>query len=249
MIPIQTDTDRWVYRLGGAAGIVGALLGLVGNLAHPVTPVGDPEGVARIIAASDAWIPIHLVILLGILLMLGGLGAIGHSIRDGLAGALARFGLLAAVVGTTIGLVLVTLDGFAARQLAELWAAAPPADRAIAAQLVQMQETANFALIAAFNLFYAGATFGLFGLAAALSGVYPRWPAWLVVVAAAGGVAAGVIQSVAGVSEPVTMTLGILAPTIFTLWLAAMGVVLVRSARVRTASYAGRSPSAATAAR
>src|SRR6266498_5887582 len=127
--------ERSFVRIGASA-IVGAVLGMVGNLLHPVTPIDDPEGVARVIANSEIWVAIHLVILFGIILMLGGLVAIYHSIRGGIAGALARFGLFAAVAGVTIGLVLVILDGVAAPQLAQEWAAASPGDQAVALDLV-----------------------------------------------------------------------------------------------------------------
>src|SRR5215216_3691018 len=126
------DEERWIYRIGGVAAVLGSLLGGIGNLIHPVTPEHDPVGVAQVIADSGSWTPIHLVIILGIFLMLGGLIAIYHSIRGGVAGALARFGLFAAVAGVTIGLVLVILDGVAAPQLAEEWAAAPPDEQAVA---------------------------------------------------------------------------------------------------------------------
>src|ERR687891_2514835 len=106
----QSEEDRMVLRIGGVVAAVGALLGLVGNLIHPVTPIDDPEGVARVIADSEIWVPVHLVIFLGLVLMLGGLVALYHSIRRGSAGALARFGLFAAVAGATIGLVDVILD-------------------------------------------------------------------------------------------------------------------------------------------
>jgi hypothetical protein len=102
--------ERWLLRLGGWAAIVGSLLGMVGNLVHPVTPTDDPEGVAQVIADSGMWVPIHLAIVLGIALILGGLVSIRHIIRGGVAGALARLGLVAAIVGVTIGLILVHLD-------------------------------------------------------------------------------------------------------------------------------------------
>ena len=38
-----TATTGWILRVGSYAGIAGALLGLVGNLFHPATPIGDPE--------------------------------------------------------------------------------------------------------------------------------------------------------------------------------------------------------------
>ena len=47
-----TTTAGWILRVGSYAGIAGALLGLVGNLLHPATPIGDPEGVARTIALA-----------------------------------------------------------------------------------------------------------------------------------------------------------------------------------------------------
>ena len=45
-------TQRWVFRLGAVAAIVGSLAGMVGNLIHPVVPLDDPSGVARAIADS-----------------------------------------------------------------------------------------------------------------------------------------------------------------------------------------------------
>jgi hypothetical protein len=135
-----------LLKFGGWSAVAGSLLAGVGNLVHPVTPMNDPVGVARVIADSGGWVPVHLAIVVGILLMLGGLVALDHSIGGGTAGTLARFGLWAAVGGVTIGLVLVILDGVAARQLAQEWAAAPPGDQAAALGLVHVNETINFAL-------------------------------------------------------------------------------------------------------
>ena len=83
-------------------------VGLVGNLLHPATATGDPEGVAHAIADSQLWVPDHLAIVLGLILVLGGLVAIARSIHGGLPGALARLGSVAAVAGVTVGLILVT---------------------------------------------------------------------------------------------------------------------------------------------
>jgi hypothetical protein len=38
--------EEIIFRIGAIAGIVGSLLAMVGNLLHPATPIGDPEGVA-----------------------------------------------------------------------------------------------------------------------------------------------------------------------------------------------------------
>lgn len=211
---------------------MGAILGGVGNLAHPVTPIDDPVGVARAIAESDIWVPVHVVIVFGIVLMLGGLVALYHSIRGGVAGALARFGLFAAVVGVTIGLVLVILDGVAAPQLAEEWAAAPPGDQSVALGLVHANETINLALASLFNLISAGVTFILFGLAVALSDVYPRWLGWIVLMAGVASIGAGLLQAFTGEPTGASRILTIFGPTVITLWLLVVGILLVRKARL-----------------
>jgi hypothetical protein len=48
----------WIVRLGAWGGVVGSLLAMVGNLLHPATPPGDPQGVARTIADSGSWLPV-----------------------------------------------------------------------------------------------------------------------------------------------------------------------------------------------
>jgi hypothetical protein len=225
-----------VLRVGGWSAVAGSLLAGVGNLVHPVTPMDDPVGVARVIADSGSWVPVHLAIVVGILLMLGGLVALHHSIGAGIAGTLARFGLWAAVSGATIGLVLVILDGVAARQLAQEWAAAPAGDQAVALSLVHANETINFALASLFNLVFAGVTFILFGLAVALSDAYPRRLGWVVVVAGAASIGAGLVQAFTGEPTQASRGLTIFGPTVITLWLAVIGFVLVRKGRERSGS-------------
>ena len=238
----STGGDGWVFRIGGVAAVAGAILAGIGNLIHPVTPEHDPVGVARVIADSGIWTPVHLAIVLGIFLMLAGLIAIYYSIRGGLAGALARFGLFAAVAGATIGLVLVILDGVAARQLAQEWASAAPGEKATALGLVHVNETLNFALASLFNFVFAAATFILFGLAVVLSGVYPRWLGWTVVVAGAASIGAGLIQALVGEPTTASRVLTIFGPTVITLWELVMGILLLRKARevpVRAAPVEG----------
>ena len=225
--------ERSLLRIGGMAGIVGSLLGMVGNLIHPATPIDDPEGVARVIADSDAWVLIHLVIVVGITFMLGGLVALYHTIREGVAGALARFGLVMAIVGITIGLLLVMIDGVAAKQLADEWASAPSAERAVALGLVHSNETVNFAVASLFNYIFAAATFILFGLAVALSDVYPRWLGWVAVAAGIDSIVAGSVQAFAGEPTDASRILTIIGPTVITLWLLVMGILILRRSNDR----------------
>lgn len=223
-------TQGWIYRFGGAAGALGSIMATIGNLLHPMTPVGDPAGVGHAIHGSDSWTMVHLVIVLGLILMLGGLVAICQSIRGPLAAALARFGYVAALAGVTLGLVLVTLDGVAAKQLADAWAEAPAAEQAAALRILTAEETMNFALAALFNILFAGVTFILYGLAVAFSDVFPRWLGWPVVAAGIGSIVVGLIQAEVGESTGISRIASIVFPTIITLWVAALGIMLMRRA-------------------
>ena len=88
----------------------------------------------------------------------------------------------------------------------------------------------NFALVALFNIVFAGVTFILYGLAVASSNVYPRWLGWPVVVAGIGSIAVGVVQAQVGESTGISRVASIVFPTIITLWVAALGVLLLRRA-------------------
>jgi 4-amino-4-deoxy-L-arabinose transferase-like glycosyltransferase len=127
--------------------------------------------------------------------------------------------------------VLVILDGVAARQLAQEWAAALPQRRELALGLVQTNETMNFSLASLFNLVFAAATFILYGAAVALDDAYPRWLGWVAVGAGVLSVGAGAIQASIGEPTDASRVITIIGPTVITVWLLVMGMLLLRKAR------------------
>ena len=233
---MSAETKYWLLRIGAVAAILGSLCAGVGNVLHPVTPRDDPQGVALVIADSGTWTLIHVVIVVGIILMFAGLIGIRHSIDGGIAEALARLGVHMATIGVTIGLVTVILDGVGAKQLADQWAAAPESGKAIALSAVSANETINFALAGLFNLSFAGVPFFLLGLAVALGGGYPRWLGWVAVIAGVGSIAAGLVQAFTGEPTVTSLVLTIIGPTVISLWLLVMGVLMWRTAAGRPQS-------------
>jgi hypothetical protein len=223
-----------IFRIGAVAGILGSLLAMVGNLLHPATPIGDPQGVAQTIAQSERWVLVHLVIVVGLILMLGALVAISRSIEGGVAGALSQLGSVAAVAGVTVGVIVVIVDGVAAKHLADAWEAAPPEEAAAALRVVVAEEAINFALASLFNILFAGVTFILLGLAVAWSGEYPGWLGWVAAVAGVGSVPVGLVQAYTGESIGFTRIATIIFPTIITLWVVGMSVLVWRKAGRRT---------------
>ena len=223
-------------------------VGLVGNLLHPATATGDPEGVAHAIADSQLWVPDHLAIVLGLILVLGGLVAIARSIHGGLPGALARLGSVAAVAGVTVALILVTSTAW------------PPSS---SPRPGQPRHRRNKRPRCGWSWPRRPSTSPwrpvqhpvrrrdliLYGLAVAWSQLYPRWLGWVVVRAGLGLVAAGLIQASAGEATTVTRTLTIIFPTVITLWLIQMGILAFRKAPSTEGAIAGSLKAAAQAHR
>ena len=226
---VRTESEAWVVRLGAWGGLVGSLLAMIGNLLHPATPEHDPLGVARMIAESQIWVPVHLVIVVGLILMLGGLVAISRSVVGGPPGALSQLGLWAGVAGIAVGVILVIIDGVAAKHLADVWREAPAAEAPVALRVVVAEESINFALAALFNILFAGVTFMLLGLAVALSGEHPRGPAWAVVLAGVLSIPVALVQAYQGETVAFTRIATIISPTVITLWVIWMCVRLLRS--------------------
>lgn len=226
---VRSESETWVIRLGAWGGVVGSLLAMIGNLLHPATPEHDALGVARTIAESGIWVPVHLVIVVGLILMLGGLVAISRSVVGGLQGALSQLGLWAGVAGIAVGVILVIIDGVAAKHLADAWQEASAAEAPVALRVVAAEESINFALAALFNILFAGVTFMLLGLAVALSGERPRGPAWAVVLAGVVSIPVALVQAYQGESVAFTRVATIITPTVITLWVVWMSVRLLRA--------------------
>jgi hypothetical protein len=237
IVMLEVD-NRWLLRLGAVAAILGAVLAGIGNVLHPVTPRDDPHGVAEVIAESDFWTLIHLVIVVGIILMPAGLLALRHSLPGNpFTDALTRLGMYAVTIGATVGVITLILDGVAAKQLADQWATADDTAKPAALALVTLNETINFALAGLFNLSFAGVPFVLFGLAVARAGTYPRWLGWVAFAAGIGSIFSGLIQAMTGEPTTASLILTIIGPTVITLWLVVIGVLLWRrSARTAPTS-------------
>ncbi len=232
---MRHEKNPYMVRIAAVGAVLGSFLAGVGNLFHPVTPRDDPRGVADVIARSDAWTLIHLVLVLGLILMLAGLLGLRYSLENtGRVGALTHVGMYVATVGTTLGVATIILDGVAAKQLADQWAAAPEGSRAVALAAVSANETMNFALAGMFNACFAGVPFLLFGLAVTRAYGYPQWLGWVAFAAGIGSIGAGVIQALTGKPTMTSLVLTIIGPTVISVWLLVMGVLMWR----RTGAYA-----------
>jgi hypothetical protein len=225
--------DRALYRWGGIAAVVGALVTLVTNLLHPrISEFDDPVPVfVEEIADSATWIPLHLGLVLGILLITVGLFSLARSLKGGPAEGWARMALGSLLISTPIVLVTLGIDGYGSKVTADAWADAAGAARqaafATAAAVVQV----SWGCFMLMTIAYVGLTPILFGAAVAASGEYPPALGWAVAILGAGAVVAGVIGF--GGQSALFWILFVATSGLITLWILAFGVLLGRKASAR----------------
>jgi hypothetical protein len=219
--------DRDLYRWGGAAAVVGAVVALVTNLLHPRISnyenyVG--ETLAKV-AKSDAWIPIHLGLLVGSLLIVLGLFAVARSMKGGPADGLARLALGSLLVAAPVAVATLLVDGYATKQIAD--AVAAGGDQTAGAAVLHVA----WALFTGLIILFVGVTPALLGMAAARSGIYPAWLGWAAVILGIVAVADGIVAAWDGPSAAF-FAVFIATSGLLTLWVLILGVLVGRRARV-----------------
>ncbi len=208
---------------------VGALIGLVGNALHP--HVAQSADLAlQAVAGSDAWVAIHLTIVVAILLVIGGLIGLAHELDDGPGGPLARLGVGAALLGGAVVTVSTAIDGFVMKPLALAWVVSPASDSAAALRFAAAVKLVDFGIWSIGMLVFFGVAFVCFGAAVALSGRFPARLGWVAVVAGTGSAVAAILQIANTGEVQAAVTLFLISSMVTTLWALALGVLLWRAA-------------------
>lgn len=224
-------TERSFYRFGGAAGIVGAILAGVGNAIHPrLSDFGDPvRAELEMVAGSSAWIPIHLVIAAGVLLITVGLYALARSLSEELDGGyrVGRLALGSLLVSAPLALATLAIDGYATKEVADAWAASGGSESAFAAG--QAVGAVGWSIFMFFAMLFIGITPLLFGIAIAQDRKYPAAMGWPVVVLGAGSVVAGLIGILGGPSQAFFLTF-LVTSGLLTFWVLGISIVVWRRA-------------------
>lgn len=160
-----------LFRWSGLAFIVGGVLTAVAVLFHPTSD--DPAAMA-----SAAWMPVHVLIGLGIVVLLFGMmGAYARQAEE--AGALGLVGFVMAFSGTVLfGGIILFLDGLVFPVLASGTATRGLLD--MSGPLLSGPLNIVF-LLASLDF---GLGYILFGIATWMAGVFPRWAGALLVIGA-----------------------------------------------------------------
>jgi hypothetical protein len=217
--------DRTTLRFGSISAIVGALVALVANLLHPrVSRFDDPVAeFVREVARSDAWILLHLALVVSILLIALGQFVFIRTMKGGPAEGMARVALGGLLLSTPVALVTLGIDGYSQKAAADAWAASPSAASFATAAAVAHVSWGAFMLLI---LTFVGLTPMLLGLAVTRSSDYPTLLGWAAVLLGVGAVVAAVL----GFGGQSALFWGLFLATSgpLTLWVLALGLFLWR---------------------
>ncbi len=224
--------ERTLLRIGAVSLIVGFVLIIVHvallAVDAPLSDPGDTEAFIQSIVDSSIWAGIHLLVLVPLLLGVGGLLALYRSITGEPGAALAQLGFAAALMGGAITSVSVAiLGGGAMKELADAWGAA--ADKEVPFAVAEATVLISFDIGSWGNLVFYGVAPILYGLAIALTGIYPKWLGWVAVAGGVGGVLIQTVQFSQGVSQ-VTSGVYVASFLVVNLWLVVIGVLMWRRA-------------------
>lgn len=211
--------------------VVAAVIAALGNVLHPrsTTYYDDPTAWLDHNTESSVWFASHVLILLGSILLIGAMVTLSRSLAGTRGHGLGHLGLANALMGTTVMLVLLVIDGLVVSELSDVWGAH-------AAHSPDAVLTGTILYYTVFNLLYVSmlTLFGLapvfYGVAMLLSGTFARWFSSVGIVVGS-SVVVGALLSMVDVSRkvldakvwPVTSTLVVL-------WFLAIGVQLWRRA-------------------
>ena len=220
--------ERTLLRIGSVSAIVGAIFLIVFNVLHPRSEaVDDTRAHLQVIADSGIYQAVHIGILVGALLALGGLAALYRSIAAEPGAALARLGFAGALVGTATVALDIATDGIALKVVADAWASSQ--DPALFQDVGGLEQVV-IGIFSIWVLVLFGVSYSLYGLAVALSDVYPKLLGWAALVVAIGAALIGLAEAFIGHSSVLTNILFPIASILLTLWVLVMGVLMWRRA-------------------
>lgn len=227
--------NRSFLRLGAAAAVAGAVLALVGNLAHPRYTNTDDVERFRKIAHSGVLTTADLIVLVALACITVGLVAVAESLQEGAsASGLARAARIAATVGGAIGLLQIGVETSGLIQSAKLFAGAPQSQQVPAFWATSAVDHANSAMFDMWTIVLLGAAPLLLGLAMWAGKRYPLWLAGAGVLGGTACLGSGVASLLLTDTDPTTIPF-LIGSVLVTVFVFAAGALLWK----RTAGGAG----------
>ncbi len=220
--------EKTLLKIGAVCAILGVLVFLVAGAFHGGH---EPHNLAVSLpqySANTNWVTVHLAQFVGLFLVAIGLVALYRSLTTGPSAALALLGFFATLVSISTYAANQGVDGVAIKFVADEWVNASVADKEVAFRVAEAVRHIEIGLTS-LSVLLAGIAFVLFGLAIALSDVYPRWLGWLTGVSGIPWAVAGLGFAYSGFA-PWAINLTLVSAIGLFVWALIAGVLMWRRA-------------------
>jgi hypothetical protein len=229
---VQAESvPRPTLLVGAVSAIVGPLLALAANVLQPSIGSAHVHEVIYNITQVRNWSALHLSLIVGLLFILAALTAVTLSMDGEPGHTVARFALLAALLGGALLLVSTAIDGFAVNQLARSWQLAPVDERTTALRITAAVMAVEYAVNSLGWIVLVGLGTFLYGLAITLGNAYPRLLGWLAIALGTGTFIVGWVQAFNGPGSSDTEVVAGALSVLALAWVFVMGLVIWRKAR------------------
>lgn len=229
------DSHRGLLKLAGGLLLGGFLLfAFITQAFHPHEHENDHPVIFGKYADTDAWVAVHFGQFAAVLIALGGFLVLHRVLETrGTTPILARLALGSTIATAAVWAVLQAIDGTALKEATEAWAAASGPEKSARFGDAEAVRWAEWGLQSYFRLLM-GATFILFGTAAARAGIVSKVAAGAGILAGSAFAGIGVAVGHTGLDKPGGPLVYLLMTT-FIIGILATGHRRARSGRLVTA--------------
>jgi hypothetical protein len=213
--PQDRAGKRILLQIGAVAAILGTILQVGAGTGQTAQLGAGAELALASLAAQADWVwPVtYFGFIFGAALWVGALVALSSTLTEGVAWALGKLAVAAAIIGATLHTVDGSLNAGALAELARAWNAAPAGERTALVQHGELLHRILDGTWAGVITLFHGVPFILAGLAVALSRRYPAWLGWVGFVGGAGSLIIGIAMFLglasAGVAVPFAVILSV----------------------------------------
>jgi hypothetical protein len=229
--------DDVLYKVGGAMAVVGSVIAFVGNVLHPRSTGYYDNPVAWLDhnTESGVWFGSHVLILVGSIVLVGGFVALARALSGTRGEGIAQLGLANALIGTTLIVVCLVIDGLVVPELSDVWHAhaTPTPDATLTATILYYT---IFNLLYVFMITLFGLTPIFFGAAILLSGAFTRLFGWMGIVFGSAVVVSALLSMVDISRKVLDASVWPVTATLVVAWFLTTGVHLWRKAEVAAAT-------------
>jgi len=221
--------------------VVATVIAFVGNVMHPrsTSYYDDPVAWLDHNTHSSIWFASHVLILLGSIVLIGAFVALTRSLVGSRGYGISHLALANALIGTTLMLVLLVIDGLVVPELSDVWVAhSSHTEEAVLSGTILYYTIFNLLYVSMLTLFGLAPIF--YGIATLLSGTFARWFSWAGIAFGSSVVVSALLSMLDVNRKALDATVWPVTSSLVVFWFLGTGILLWR--RATTSSTSNSSP-------